>query len=465
MSLTFVSENNWKFTRQNLVNIKHSLLINDNWANEDEPDILSDKTKNIVSSEYTESIFIPSNDSNKFNPNWGAGTHYSGLTYRIYGANSFPSTTYKPMFWFDQDESGGTEPNFVDEILGLWRSTDTPQMKIRIEGLKDTGKIFHTLLLSNSIEKDTYGQLPNFKIKYYKNHINVTKSITGLSIIDVELINNRGTGKGLYKYTLRKDDRYNSVEIIFNTKVKVVEKDDIELKKSQRGFQHIGGKKSKKKDLDTYGSDNSDSETETNLNSSDEDSDDSSELENANCCQGFSGILVTNELNCMLGETKLLTPKGYKCIKGLKAGDIVYNNKFEKKKIKWITYTEVNKLLPTDKVKDYRPYLFKKGSLNKYLKKKWRINTKGSKVLDNLSYPRQDLYLSGGHSIFIAGKEVLPLKLAKKNKGVCKQVDVKLPYKYYHIVLEGEHGIVIGNGVPIETLPEDNKQVKKSFKQ
>lgn len=152
-----------------------------------------------------------------------------------------------------------------------------------------------------------------------------------------------------------------------------------------------------------------------------------------NSQNGNSALFTSESLTifCLLENTKILTPTGYKLISDIEIGDYITSENDRKIKVKRIFWTDV------DFIPRFFPYKIPKGELNAF----------------------ENLYLSRGHAVKIDTKFKTPIYLGYKKVTKKELNNIGLTrLRYYHIELECNENetrrtnTLIANGVIVESL-------------
>jgi hypothetical protein len=134
---------------------------------------------------------------------------------------------------------------------------------------------------------------------------------------------------------------------------------------------------------------------------------------------------------CLLRGTLIATPTGEVAIEDLRLGDLVETISGEAKPIRWIGRQAFRKSVaswhPT-----VMPVRIAKGALD-----------------DGM--PSQDLYISGGHALYVDGALVRVKDLVNGNSIVSALPDDGATIEYYNVLLDS-HDVVIAAGTPVETF-------------
>jgi hypothetical protein len=135
--------------------------------------------------------------------------------------------------------------------------------------------------------------------------------------------------------------------------------------------------------------------------------------------------------HCFLIGTRILTPRGEVPVEELTIGDLV---------------DTLNGPLPVKWIGRRR---FTKGASSSWHTSVAPIRVARFALQDQ--YPRRDLYLSPGHSLFIDGI-FIPVKHLVNDRSVVRaDMDDREVIEYFHIELE-THEVVFAEGAPAETL-------------
>ena len=152
---------------------------------------------------------------------------------------------------------------------------------------------------------------------------------------------------------------------------------------------------------------------------------------------GENGGGESNGINCFLAGTLINTPSGLIDVAKLKDGDFVRTLDGNSKAIKRRIETTLFPLEHPETSSDYMPVLIRRGALG-------------------VETPSRDLYLSGGHCVYVDGS-LIPVSalingqtIVRVDAGAFAQLDLDA-VRYIHLEL-ADHDIVTAEGVACETL-------------
>lgn len=146
--------------------------------------------------------------------------------------------------------------------------------------------------------------------------------------------------------------------------------------------------------------------------------------------------------NCFVRGTRILTPCGYRHIEALNIGDEIVLLGEERRKIAWIgmSHRSISGTSPRSDL--YRPICFLKGSLGEDL-------------------PIADLRVSRDHRLYQHGMLIRAFEFINESAIVVERQMEPVEIDYFHILTEGEHGVLWAEGVPCETLLFSPQTIRK----
>jgi Hint domain len=145
---------------------------------------------------------------------------------------------------------------------------------------------------------------------------------------------------------------------------------------------------------------------------------------------------------CLVKGTRVATPTGDVKIEELEVGDCVSMLNSESRRIRWIGHRRFKFGRHEAASGLISPVRFSKGSLEADL-------------------PRQDLLMSRDHRLFMFGMLIRADEFINGHSiSVGSSYDAG-EIEYFHILTEGDHGIIFAEGVPSETLLFDEQTIQQ----
>jgi hypothetical protein len=145
-------------------------------------------------------------------------------------------------------------------------------------------------------------------------------------------------------------------------------------------------------------------------------------------------------VQCFLKGTQILTPSGERSVEDLEIGELISTVSGERKPIKWIGRTRINRDGQASWSDAVAPIRILKGAFNGGL-------------------PHSNLYVSYGHCFLINGLLISAGDLMNGSSITrCQPADMDV-LEYLQIELES-HDVILANGAPAETLPSDASHVE-----
>ena len=141
---------------------------------------------------------------------------------------------------------------------------------------------------------------------------------------------------------------------------------------------------------------------------------------------------------CFLEGTRIATPKNEVEIEKLRIGDLVMSASGEPKPIKWIGRIRFTRALGQTWSPDVAPVKIARFALD-----------------DNT--PHADLYLTGGHALYLYGLLIPAKDLINDRSITGNHHATALTLNYYHIELE-EHDAIFAEGAPAETYAGKDRE-------
>jgi hypothetical protein len=137
--------------------------------------------------------------------------------------------------------------------------------------------------------------------------------------------------------------------------------------------------------------------------------------------------------NCFVKGTRILTPTGYRPIEELLIGEDIVLLGQERRKINWIGTSRRSISAARPRSAGYSPVCFSKGSLGG-------------------GFPSATLRVSRDHRLYRHGMLIRAFEFVNGHSIAFESQTGPAEIDYFHILVEGEHGILFAEGVPCETL-------------